>query len=172
GNILLQGPPLVCNGRSITLTASEGTAYQWYRNDTAIIGATGRSYTATVGGNYNVMIQNGACMVRAFNTAQVQFQECITTPETNVFVPTAFTPNRNNENDLLRPVFYNIASLGYFKVYNRWGQLVFETNQLGRGWDGTLKGVQQPTETYSWILQCTDNNGNIIKKSGRSLLIR
>ncbi|HEV7329993.1 MAG TPA: gliding motility-associated C-terminal domain-containing protein, partial [Flavisolibacter sp.] len=172
GSITIQGPPLACNGQSITLTASAGNTYQWYRNDTAINGATSRSYNATIAGNYSVVIQNGTCSVRATNTAQIQFQDCISTPETNVFVPTAFTPNRNNENDVLRPVFYNIASLSYFKVYNRWGQLVFETNQMGQGWDGTIKGVQQPTETYSWILQCTDNNGNHIKKSGRSLLIR
>ncbi|MBB1287269.1 gliding motility-associated C-terminal domain-containing protein, partial [Flavisolibacter sp. BT320] len=172
GTILLQGPPLVCNGRSITLTASPGTAYQWYLNDTLITGATGRTYNAIVGGSYSVIIKNGSCAVRAITPAQIQFQDCITTPETNVFVPTAFTPNRNNENDLLRPVLYNITSLSYFKVYNRWGQLVFETNEIGRGWDGTIKGVAQPTETYSWILQCTDNSGNVIKKSGRSLLIR
>ncbi|RYZ61834.1 MAG: T9SS type B sorting domain-containing protein, partial [Chitinophagaceae bacterium] len=172
GNITLQGPPQACNGQSITLTASAGTAYQWYRNDTVITGATSRSYEATAAGDYSVAIGNGTCTVRAANTVPLQFQQCIPTPETNVFVPTAFTPNRNNANDVLRPVLYNIASLSYFKVYNRWGQLVFETTEMGKGWDGTIKGNLQPTETYSWILQCTDNNGNVIKKSGRSLLIR
>jgi gliding motility-associated-like protein len=67
---------------------------------------------------------------------------------------------------------HNIASLGYFKVYNRWGQMVFQTNVMGKGWDGTINGVQQPTETYTWLLECTDNDGNIIKLSGRSVLIR
>jgi gliding motility-associated-like protein len=62
--------------------------------------------------------------------------------------------------------------LKYFKVYNRWGQLVFETNTIGSGWDGTIKEVKQPVETYSWILECTDIRGNKLKKSGKSLLIR
>jgi gliding motility-associated-like protein len=172
GNIIVQGPPVACNGRPITLTASSGNAYQWYRNDTAIDGATERSYKAMVSGVYSVSIDYGTCIVRALNTANLRFQECAAIPETNVFVPTAFTPNKNGENDVLRPILYNIASLRYFKVYNRWGQVVFETNEMGKGWDGTIKGSLQPTETYSWILQCTDNNGNVIKKSGRSLLIR
>jgi gliding motility-associated-like protein len=60
----------------------------------------------------------------------------------------------------------------YFKVYNRWGQEVFQTNEAGKGWDGTLKGSPQPSENYSWILECVGKNGNVIKQSGRSLLIR
>jgi gliding motility-associated-like protein len=65
-----------------------------------------------------------------------------------------------------------VRELNYFKVYNRWGQLVFETNTIGKGWDGNIKGVKQPTETYTWILECTDNRGEKFKKSGKSLLIR
>jgi gliding motility-associated-like protein len=87
-------------------------------------------------------------------------------------VPTGFTPNRNGVNDVLRPILYNVAELRYFKVYNRWGQLVFQTSEKGKGWDGTLKGNRQPAETYSWIVECTDRDGNPVKESGRSVLIR
>jgi gliding motility-associated-like protein len=172
GSVIFSGSPLACTGQVIILTASTGTAYQWYRNDTAIAGATLQIYRATTDGLYSVGINNGTCSVRSANTVRLQFQPCISVPETNVVVPTAFTPNRNGANDVLRPVLYNIASVSYFKVFNRWGQLVFQTNTMNKGWDGTLNGVQQPTETYTWILECTDNSGNIIKKSGRSLLIR
>jgi gliding motility-associated-like protein len=172
GSVIFSGTPFACTGQVIILTASTGTAYQWYRNDTAIAGATLQIYRATTDGLYSVGINNGTCSVRSANTVRLQFQPCISVPETNVVVPTAFTPNRNGANDVLRPVLYNIASVSYFKVFNRWGQLVFQTNTMNKGWDGTLNGVQQPTETYTWILECTDNSGNIIKKSGRSLLIR
>ena len=60
----------------------------------------------------------------------------------------------------------------YFKIYNRWGQQVYNTNVPGNGWDGTIKGAPQPAETYSWILECIDKTGETIKLSGRSLLIR
>ena len=102
----------------------------------------------------------------------MQYGSCLPAPKTGVFVPSAFTPNRNGENDVLRPLLYNIRSLNYFRVFNRWGQVVFETNKIGSGWDGTIKGVLQPTETFTWILECTDNNGTIIRESGRSLLLR
>ena len=70
------------------------------------------------------------------------------------------------------PYFINIKQLVLFKVYNRWGQQVYQTNIIGQGWDGTLNGTPQPAETYSWILECIDNDGKAIRQSGRSVLIR
>jgi gliding motility-associated-like protein len=92
-------------------------------------------------------------------------------PVTTVAVPTAFTPNGNNANDQLRPLG-NIASIDFFKVYNRWGNLVFQTNQTGVGWDGTFKGVLQPSDTYTWVLLGKTTDGQVIKQSGKTLLIR
>ena len=110
--------------------------------------------------------------MRSDNSVQVRVVECAPIAEANVVVPSAFTPNSNNANDYLRPIMNNIRQLTYFKVFNRWGQLVFQTNTIGSGWDGTLKGIQQPTETYTWTLECVDMDGNIIRQSGRSILIR
>ncbi|MEO8583222.1 MAG: kelch repeat-containing protein [Flavitalea sp.] len=88
-----------------------------------------------------------------------------------IFIPTAFTPNGNNVNDLLRPLG-NIGTIEYFKVYNRWGTMVFQTNEISNGWDGRYKGVEQPAETYTWILLGTTSAGEQIKQSGKTLLIR
>ena len=161
-----------CNGDSITLTASGGTSYQWFRNDTIINGATSASYIVTKEGIYTAAISNGTCTAMASNKVTIQYQSCIPIRETKVFVPTAFTPNKNGANDDLQPYFINVKELVYFKVYNRWGQQVFQTNIIGRGWDGTIKGVRQPLETYTWILECVDFDGKVIKQSGRSLLLR
>lgn len=159
-----------CVGDTISLTASLGASYQWYRNDSLLTGATGIVYQATVSGLYKASVNDGTCASQTVNTIRLQFDFCL--PDTRVFVPTAFTPNRNGANDVLRPIFYHVSRLAYFRVYNRWGQQVFETNVIGRGWDGTLNGTPQPAETYSWILECTGKNGEVIKQSGRSLLIR
>jgi gliding motility-associated-like protein len=86
---------------------------------------------------------------------------CITTDtllvlvlnKTEVFVPKAFTPNTNGVNDLLRPILVNIPFIKYFQVYNRWGQLLFETKTLGLGWNGLYRGTAQPVETYTWIFE-------------------
>jgi gliding motility-associated-like protein len=57
-------------------------------------------------------------------------------------------------------------------VYNRWGQLVYETKTIGQGWDGTFNGQRQPVETYTWAVEGIDTDGKAIKASGKSLLIR
>ena len=88
-----------------------------------------------------------------------------------VYVPTAFTPNGNNVNDRLRPLG-NIGKLDYFRVYNRWGNLVFQTAIIGDGWDGKYKGTVQQPDTYTWILAGQMQDGQLIKLSGKTVLIR
>jgi gliding motility-associated-like protein len=90
----------------------------------------------------------------------------------DVFVPKAFTPNSNNNNDLLRPLLVNIPEILYFRVYNRWGQIVFQTTTPGDGWNGIYKNSPQPMETYTWVFEGRDADGNIIKTNGKTLLIR
>jgi gliding motility-associated-like protein len=170
GTIKPANPAAACNGETLVLTASAGVSYQWYKNDVIINGATKPTYTVTEAGTYNVSINNNTCTGKTSTPIVVTFKDCPSDIE--IFVPTAFTPNNNFANDNLQPYFLNVRELNYFKVYNRWGQLVFETNTIGKGWDGNIKGVKQPTETYTWILECTDTRGEKIKKSGKSLLIR
>ncbi|HUQ67308.1 MAG TPA: kelch repeat-containing protein [Flavitalea sp.] len=88
-----------------------------------------------------------------------------------VYVPTAFTPNGNNINDRLRPLG-NIRRIDYFRVFNRWGNMVFQTNIIGDGWDGKFKGAAQVPDTYTWILTGQTADGLVIKLSGKALLIR
>ncbi len=159
----------ICTGSSQVLTASDGISYQWYRNDVIITGATEKTYTATTPGRYTVEINDGTCTVKASTAVQLTFQPC---QSTEIFVPTAFTPNGNNTNDKLMPMFVNVTQLKYFRVYNRWGQLVYQTSTVGEGWDGVFKGVRQAMETFSWVLECVDNNGKTHKRSGKSILIR
>lgn len=87
-------------------------------------------------------------------------------------IPNAFTPNNDRNNDRLTVRVRGYIQLNYFKIYNRWGQIVFETNKLNDGWDGTWKGVLQQTDTYIWIGEGKDLNGNIIKDKGNFVLIR
>ena len=95
-----------------------------------------------------------------------------TTGQTQFFVPTGFTPDNNGQNDVLRPMLINFRSIKYFRVFNRWGKLVYQTSTIGAGWDGRINGAPQPTETYSWTFEGEDNTGKTIKASGKSVLIR
>lgn len=88
-------------------------------------------------------------------------------------VPTAFTPNRDGKNDYLYPLNAVKAQNLDFKVFNRWGQLVFHTRDWKRGWDGTFKGVQQASAVYVWYLSYVDRDTNQPRQmKGTALLIR
>jgi len=89
-----------------------------------------------------------------------------------VYVPTGFTPNGDGRNDFLRGLYIGITKVDYFRIYNRWGQLIFSTNTLIDGWDGKIKGVKQPTGTYVWMLRAEDLAGKIYEMKGVSTLIR
>ncbi|HVZ57242.1 MAG TPA: PKD domain-containing protein [Chitinophagaceae bacterium] len=89
-----------------------------------------------------------------------------------VYVPSGFTPNGDGRNDLLRPYLIAIRQLEYFVVYNRWGQVVYRTQDPGAGWDGTLQGTPQPSGTYVWVLKAIDVVGNQYQQRGTVTLIR
>ena len=89
-----------------------------------------------------------------------------------LYVPTAFTPNGNGLNDVFRPIALGIRSLQYFRVYNRWGELVYETSEIGKGWDGNYKGRDQGTSAFVWQALATDFTGKRIFKKGSVVLIK
>jgi len=93
-------------------------------------------------------------------------------PAPEIFMPTAFTPNGDGKNDVLKPTTVGIATLGYFRVYNRLGQLLFSTSEFGKGWDGTFGGTAQPTGAYVYEVLGIDFLGKSIVKQGTCVLIR
>jgi adhesin/invasin len=90
----------------------------------------------------------------------------------NIYVPKVFTPNGDGTNDILKPILVGISTFHYFSVYNRWGNLIFTTQDPNQGWDGTFKGVPQPVETYLWIGEGIDTNGKKIVRKGMVSLVR
>jgi len=89
-----------------------------------------------------------------------------------IFVADAFTPNSDGKNDKIIPKLVGVQSLKFFKIFNRWGQLLYSSNIEGEGWDGLYKGVRQQTDTYAWIAEGVDILNNPIKRSGTFILIR
>ncbi len=88
------------------------------------------------------------------------------------YVPTAFSPNGDGLNDVFRVIPSGIATTVYFRVFNRYGQLVFETNQFLKGWDGTFNGAASPQGTYVWILKGVDRNNKPVEMKGSVILVR
>ncbi len=93
-----------------------------------------------------------------------------TTPD--IFMPTAFTPNADGKNDVIRPILVGISTLNYFRVFNRWGQMVFSTTQNAKGWDGTIGGKIQDPGAYVYVVQAKDYTGKTIFKKGSFVLIK
>lgn len=86
-------------------------------------------------------------------------------------LPTGFTPNGDGENDVHIIRGGPFASVDY-KVYNKWGELIFSSNGDLIGWDGNYKGEPAPIGVYTWTFVVTLENGNVIKKSGDVTLMR
>jgi gliding motility-associated-like protein len=89
-----------------------------------------------------------------------------------IYVPNAFTPNKDGVNDLLRPILTGIKELKYFAVYNRYGQQIYITTVPGQGWNGLVKGEMQNTGAFVWIAEAVDYKGNILKRNGIALLVK
>jgi gliding motility-associated-like protein len=88
-------------------------------------------------------------------------------------VPNAFTPGNDSKNDFFRPLNAVKTRQLIFKVYNRWGQLVYQTTDWKKGWDGTVNGLPQSAGVYVWILQYVDrDNGEKRTMKGTVALIR
>jgi gliding motility-associated-like protein len=161
----------IAAGATTTLAASEGGLTYAWSPTTGLSSPTARvtNVTLNTSQEYTVQIaQSAGCTV--VDTVLVSIQS--TTGQTQFFVPTGFTPDNNGQNDVLRPMLINFRSVKYFRVFNRWGKLVYQTSTIGAGWDGRINGAPQPTETYSWSFEGEDNTGKTIKASGKSVLIR
>ncbi len=91
--------------------------------------------------------------------------------ESFIAVPNAFTPGRE-PNAILRPERRGLATINYFRIYNRWGQKVYETNVLDAGWDGRIDGTMQPLGVYIWELDAVTSAGRRVHKQGNTTLLR
>ena len=92
--------------------------------------------------------------------------------DAGLYVPNAFTPNGDGKNDIFHPIMLGMKSLDIFRVYNRWGQLVYSGTGTKSGWDGTIAGKIQEPATYVWYAEGTDYKNVKIKKRGYVVLVR
>ncbi len=90
-----------------------------------------------------------------------------------IYVPNAFAPNSaSTETNRFGIINNDIVKLNYFRIYDRWGELVFETNKLNQSWDGTYNGQPSPVGVYVWIADAFCQSGKRISKQGNVSLLR
>lgn len=92
-------------------------------------------------------------------------------PDSYIEVPNAFVPG-SSLNGKLKPVYLGNVKLNHFSIFNRWGQKVYESNDINDGWDGRFNGETQAMGTYLYIIEATTVTGKKITKQGNITLIR
>ncbi|RYD82967.1 MAG: PKD domain-containing protein [Sphingobacteriales bacterium] len=151
----------------VQLNATGGLSYAW----TPSAGLTASDISNPVATN----VTDRTYYLRAFTPEGCESYDTINIKiykGPDIYVPTAFTPNGDGRNDVLKPITVGITVFDYFAVYNRLGQLVFKSNDSNKGWDGRVKGLEQQTGNFVWMVSGTDFRGNKIFKKGSVLLIR
>jgi len=144
GNIYLWNPSTGLSSTTISNPTTTLTSQQFYT--IRITNAAG-------------CVTNDSIQVRVFN-------------EYTVFVPSGFSPDGDGINDKLNPLLAGIKELKNFRVYNRWGQLLYQSSDKNAGWNGTFNGKLQISETYVWVVEAIDQDGKAILKTGKTTLIR
>ncbi len=182
---------------NITVPFYSGVTLTAFANpDTIYVGQTSQLGTLTSGGNiiwypnYNISnVNSPSPVVNPFHTttytAMYTDQYGCSFPissvtiyvitkycdESTVFVPNTFTPNADGMNDVLYARSQLIVEI-YFAVYDRWGQMVFETSDITKGWDGVFQGKPCNPDVFGYYVKYKCNNGKESFKKGNVTLIR
>jgi gliding motility-associated-like protein len=110
-------------------------------------------------------------IMSADGCADTTSQELCALPEQPVFIPDIFSPNDDGKNDILY-VRGKLISRLEFRVYSRWGEVVFETKSVSQGWDGIVRGVPAPSGSYYYTITATVGSATRVEEVGEIVLIR
>jgi len=164
----ITGPTTVNIPATITLsnTTSGGT---WSSSNTAIatVNNSGVVTGVSVGKDTIIYTVTNSC-----GTVIKKYPIVVLLPLIeDVFIPNAFTPNGDGNNDFLQVYGNTIVGLE-MKIFNQWGELIFSMNDVSSKWDGFHKGKQQPVGVYIYAAKVRLQSGNTITKKGSINLIR
>jgi gliding motility-associated-like protein len=158
-------------GQTCSLNGYAGAGYSYTWTPTTNLSCTSCPNpvcSSTVDITYTVGVTDAMGCFTGQSTFTVHIE-----PLSSIDVPTAFTPNGDGVNDVVYVAGWGIKKLLYFKIFNRWGELVFETDDITVGWDGTYRSVPQNTETYVYeaaVEPFIDGGKPVVKKGAIKLL--
>ena len=136
-------------------------SYEWNT------GATSSNINVTEPGLYWLEVKdNNGCNGR--DSIVVGQKNCIT----GFFMPSAFSPNNDGKNDIIKPIIVGKIKKYQFWIYNRYGELVFTSTTVSNGWDGGHRQVKQPGNVYAWICTYQLEGEPLIEKKGSFVLIK
>ncbi len=128
---------------------AQGVTYQWTANP-----------TVTIPNATNAVTTISPLTTTTVTVAALSPNNCSATADlvinitASLNLPSAFTPNGDNNNERFRPLNFPVSNIRKFTIFNRWGQVVYDDNTLTNGgWDGKLNGVEQPRDAYVYLLE-------------------
>jgi gliding motility-associated-like protein len=157
----------ICDDRSVVLTAGANAEQLAWSN-----GSTAASIEVDKSGIYSLTATNGVCQIT--DDVEVTSRECY---YFNVFVPNAFSPNNDGVNDNLVPYFPLGVSVQEFSmsIFDRWGNILFQTNDINSTWDGYWNGKLMPEGVYIYYLEVSyvdDLGPGTARRNGDFILIK
>jgi len=160
---------IIVKGESIQFNARGGGQYAWspgtFLNDSTIGNPLGY-YPDTGNTRYVVYVRND------YNCEGYDTFNVWVVGQSAVFVPSAFSPNGDGLNDILKPIGIGYRGISFFRIYNRYGKEVYYSNTLLQGWDGNYKGSPAQVGTYYWVIRLTNRFGQDEMLKGDVTLVR
>jgi gliding motility-associated-like protein len=150
-----------------TSESSEYSKFKWFfvnNHTTPVLGQTA-SYMFETEGIFPIAMiayNKWGCADSIVKTIKVE-------PDFNVFVPNMFTPNDDDLNEVFIPVTRGVRTM-HLQVFDRWGALLFETKQIGSGWNGTYRGQMCKNDIYTWKINVSGKNGEVKELRGHVTL--
>jgi gliding motility-associated-like protein len=159
----------VCNAGDVVTLGTDNLPeydYYWFDADSNLIDTTATITVAPAEDCFYYLMVRDFKYDITWDTVRITMG-C----EGSLYVPNIFSPNGDGNNDVLYVRGQNLKELS-FAVYNRWGQLVFESKDINLGWDGTHKQSKCESGVYFYYVEAMDEDGNTLRKKGNVSLIR
>ncbi|MBU3713767.1 MAG: PKD domain-containing protein [Ferruginibacter sp.] len=160
-------PPISNTPTNFTNLSTGAVKYEWDFGDGTSSSATDPSHQYTATGTFSVRL----VAINQFNCTDTFRLTVQTLVSPLLDIPNAFTPGKFGPNSTINIKAFGISRLEW-RIYNRWGQLVFQTNDLKIGWDGKFKGKDQPMDVYTYTLEAEFTDGKKVNKTGDISLLR
>ena len=158
----LRNDTTLCFGDTLILSGSQtnATGFHWSTGDTS------QQIMVTKAGRYSLQARNFCGSNTAFTN--IKYARCYE----ELLMPNAFTPNHDGLNDVFKPV-YDISVRRYrMNIYSRWGQVIFTSSDMTKGWDGLVNRLEQPSGAYVWQIEYTTKSGQTRSETGTVMLIK
>ncbi len=158
------------NNIEFTDLSSDAENWQWAFGDGITSTIQNPQHIYNTEGIYTIIqaVSNSyGCVDTAITDINIKSADKILPPK----LPTAFSPNGDNNNDIFYPRGGPFKTIE-FRVYNSWGQVIYETTKLNEAWDGTYNGIDQPIGVYIWTVKAVTIDDKEYVKTGDVTLIR